>query len=799
MDAPQPFTTPARSRRPATPLPALGALLLSVVVHAWALPSSAHQFVVRPDGGGDATTVRGGLDLVYARALDNNTPPPADTLLIMPGDYDESIDLDLARLPWGIHVVAPAGFVETRVRSLRVDPTLARHFCDDIDPEHGALVSGLAIGERVVQACEVTLTTWLHCRFESGYEAQGGGLYAQSYEGCEFHGRVVLHGFVGAGSIHPGIHDCHFVGATLDLADDPDGDVGLTRCSFEGPADTAVIAHPSRDNGMHFIDCRFSRMRYGIVESEASISTLGPMIERSTFEDIAEDAVRYSSDYQYSDASSYFEAPALHVAHSRFTRCGSAVVWRSTAAPLVELVADTITTTRETAILVEGACVLESLVVSRSGGDGASLLAHSGDLVNPLAVPMVILQSTFQDNVGSGLVVRDTMTADFVAGADRVTGCTFRGNAGAGLVCQGESLSVAHNVAHGNQGVGISVELRGAALGAILSENSSVLNRGDGLVLMAQGTSVPVVAKNLVAFNDGKGFELAANAAGAASHNDTWSNGNVGVALPSTENLALDPGFCDALAGDDRLQTRSPCGSSGPFGGIGALGVGCDASRISISVFAGQGGRRLPDRGHAPIPAAVLGTRVLDVSTLDPSTARLGAAPSTIGGPPAHRPSISDVNGDGRADLEMWFDASDVGPVGASGTLILDISTTAGLSESGEAATRRATLAADTQSGDSDHAMSTDVKTPSLKIVSTSFNRTTQRPHVAFTLPSSGSVSLEVFDISGRRVARSEPIAGRTGLQSADVNTEQPVRAGFYVVRLTTGSARASAPLVVIR
>jgi hypothetical protein len=523
------------------------------------------------------------------------------------------------------------------------------------------------------------------------------------------------------------------------------------------------------------------------------------MIERSTFDDITEDAIRYSSDYRYTDASSYFGAPALHVAHSRFSRCGSAVVWRSTAAPRVELVADTITTTRATAILVEGACVLESLVVSRSGGDGAYLLAHSGDLVNPLDIPVVVLQSTFLDNAGSGLVVRDTMTADFVAGADRVTGCTFRGNAGSGLVCQGESLFVAHNVAHGNQGAGISVDLRGAALGAVVSANSSVLNRGDGLVLTALGASVPIVANNLVAFNDAKGLDLASDVAGAATHNNAWSNGNVGVVLPSAENLALDPGFCDALTGDDHLQTRSPCGSSGPFGGIGALGAGCDASRISISVFPGRSGHRLPDRGHAPIPAVVLGTRVLDVSTLDPSTARLGASPSTIGGPPAHRPSISDVDGDGRADLEMWFDASDVGPVGASGTVILDISTTAGLSESGEAATRRATLAADTQSGDSDHAMSTDVETAPLKIVSTSFNRTTQRPHVAFTLPSSGSVSLEVFDISGRRVARSESIAGRTGLQSAEVNTEQPVRAGFYVVRLTTGSARASAPLIVIR
>jgi len=72
------------------------------------------------------------------------------------------------------------------------------------------------------------------------------------------------------------------------------------------------------------------------------------------------------------------------------------------------------------------------------------------------------------------------------------------------------------------------------------------------------------------------------------------------------------------------------------------------------------------------------------------------------------------------------------------------------------------------------------------------------RPRLEFTLPSAGTVWLEVFDPAGRRVANHEFPALDTGPQILEIAPGTRLRAGVYFVRLRFGAERRTARLVVL-
>jgi FG-GAP-like repeat/Secretion system C-terminal sorting domain len=77
-------------------------------------------------------------------------------------------------------------------------------------------------------------------------------------------------------------------------------------------------------------------------------------------------------------------------------------------------------------------------------------------------------------------------------------------------------------------------------------------------------------------------------------------------------------------------------------------------------------------------------------------------------------------------------------------------------------------------------------------------NPTTQDVIVAFTLPDASPATLELIDVSGRRV-RMEQARVEAGRQTVDLTRGTTLPAGFYWVRLTQGARRATAKVVVIR
>jgi hypothetical protein len=52
--------------------------------------------------------------------------------------------------------------------------------------------------------------------------------------------------------------------------------------------------------------------------------------------------------------------------------------------------------------------------------------------------------------------------------------------------------------------------------------------------------------------------------------------------VDATQNLIVNPLYCDADGFDYRVAANSSCAPGGPHGQIGALGVGCDPQVVSV-------------------------------------------------------------------------------------------------------------------------------------------------------------------------------------------------------------------------
>lgn len=191
--------------------------------------------------------------------------------------------------------------------------------------------------------------------------------------------------------------------------------------------------------------------------------------------------------------------------------------------------------------------------------------------------------------LGGGVAVENaTATLDSV---------TARGNnadVGGGVsVSGGASAVVRNSVLTGNAadlfggGLAFQAVAAGEIAGNTLAGNSGGLGAG-GLYIASTG---PAVTRNIVAFNTGgPTFVNGVQVNGGAptfSCNDAWSNGvgnYGGVADPTgtAGNVALDPQFCNAGAGNYGIGSGSPCAPahSGGCGLIGALAAGCGGTPV---------------------------------------------------------------------------------------------------------------------------------------------------------------------------------------------------------------------------
>ncbi len=224
---------------------------------------------------------------------------------------------------------------------------------------------------------------------------------------------------------------------------------------------------------------------------------------------------------------------------------------------------------------------------AKSGGGG---LYHTG---GSLSVATTLIEnngktatSTFM--YGGGLQATGGATA-------ALTGLVCRGNqaqVGGGIALTGCGAStVSGSVLSGNAGTfwggGLLID---NSPGATVSGNTLYGNNGGGgggagLHVSSGAVSVSgnISAGNLGGASFGNGFSFM-GAAVTPSCNDAFGNQGsawTGIADPTgtNGNIAADPLFCDAAAGNFELQGTSPCrpGNSGTCGQIGALLGACYA------------------------------------------------------------------------------------------------------------------------------------------------------------------------------------------------------------------------------
>lgn len=705
---------------------AIGFVVLGL---AFSAVADARVLILRPDGTGDVPTFQAGVDQLLA-APDCTGD---DTLFVAAGTYDEDVRVDIQNEgACAVHaVVIAAGMDQTRVRSFAV-------VTEVIDRSRLLLFDGLTVLGEIAYGNSQTWCKWARCRFAGGFTstlAPGAGAAAPPFDGCEFRQLAVLQGYA------PGerVHDCRFVAAHTRL-DGTEYGLNLRACVFEGPADDVAVLGDTGGLGglLRFEDCVFRDAAFGIfLQQEPPVSTL--ILTRCRFEDVTEAGVVYASTIPGQGFFSEFQ-----ISDCSFTRCGSGLRMEGVSRQSITLYRDTFTDCRSAAIEVDVSRLEASGLEVRGSGRVGAHFALVGDMQS-----FSLTDSRFADNAGSGLEITGPWPTD-ASSPPSIDHCRFERN--------------------GGDGVRSSIPANSAF-------NTSALNGGDGFHFAA--ASVPILIEaNIAAGNTGAGFRIDPGVTAELRHNDAWMNQDAGYsgAFTSTDNLSVDPQFCDPLVADFHVATASPCAPTGPFGQTGALGVGCDVMAAAVDALR-ESRNSINTSSKTPVVVAILGHALFDAGRIDPSRVRADGAAAAPRGNGRKSTHVEDVNRDGFADLLMTFDAEALGLLDGQITVegqMIDGAKFRGSDVVGAlAGARVAGLHEPEVRGE-------------ISLVVPSPQRIGD-PTLMASLQAPGK--LEVFDVSGRRViARDlEPRMGQT----IRLGGTSGLRAGIYLVRLTeAGSAR---------
>jgi hypothetical protein len=529
--------------------------------------AEAVTLVLRPDGTGDVPTFQAGVDSLVAHRSD---PPPDDTLWVEPGRYDETVHIAYLHHSMHFTIHCPGGPGVTNLRGLRTS-------YDFQASKHVVRVEGLRIENNVRMTSGSWGFDWYGCRFDEGFSVLGpGDCLPPNFFDCEFRGPVVLRGynelFSGGGFDH-----CRFIQAPLQIRGGSCGDLLVSDCVFEG-ADTLVVAKASGDmhDAIGFQRCVFRTAEVGLVSDDGGNGYW--RVRDCLFEDIEGAAILRLPVNGCGSCDPWFPPPVLIVTGSRFERCGQAVSLHPLKLARLSMVADTIRTVRETAIdasRVEGAG-LDGVTIEDVGGAGVVLRpATRGPQYGGYGLG--VRNSSVKRCASTGVAIG--ASDDGSDGYAHVKTCVVSDNGGDGVRVEARQIEVEGNIVSGNRGAGLVATYgRPTTEHSEISGNTCVANGGAGLLVQSVCyDSSLVLTNNLTVGNSGDGLVLQAPPRAQALHNDSWLNGGspyVGAA-PADQNLTVDPLFCDPQAGDYHVQASSPCAPTGPYGQIGALGVGC--------------------------------------------------------------------------------------------------------------------------------------------------------------------------------------------------------------------------------
>ena len=264
-----------------------------------ASPVLATHYLVDLNGGGDFTTIQA--------ALDANLPMPRDSILVLAGDYNETVGYSWT---WAqLYVVAVNGPEVTRVSSVTEFYGAQTRFEGFTFP-----------ADMVVAWSQVYFS---RCVFAGQLMASGddGGYGAVNFEDCDFYRPTVLNGYEASETdpVRPLFKRLRFHGAPLSIGHPEAGPTGFEDCTFEGPADILVDA-PGGSDDYYFQNCRFSNAGIGIRFNIVFFADA--VVGGCTFLDLTESGIdldRSGIGYTMNDGGGFV------IGGSRFERCGTAI------------------------------------------------------------------------------------------------------------------------------------------------------------------------------------------------------------------------------------------------------------------------------------------------------------------------------------------------------------------------------------------------------------------------------------------------------------------------------------------
>ncbi len=536
---------------------AAGLLAASLLVLAGVRPARATHYVVDAAGGGDFTTISAAVAQLAVSAR--------DSVLVLPGTYAETPAFSAAIPPAAI--VGTGGAAVTFLDGITSSaaPTTPAWFLAGFTFTHD-LAPGVSGGR-------ATAIDFRACVLAGAVQSDAGGMSAANFHDCDFHGPTMLLHYGNYGTLD----HLRFHSARLQTSSSGTGDVRLVDCTFDGPADTLVVAHGDDADRILFTRCAFSSAERGVVFAGGSGE--GGVIDRCVAHDIAGAAVELGASGAYSFHTVY----SLAVSNSRFVNCGQAIRWPGTGNSQVSLAADTVLASTGIAIEVSEnlpafyvTYPIRDVVVDGAGGHGLDV--HCANGMSGVQMTRVHVSHV----AGDGIRVVDEPGKATSFLPSRIWNCLSDHNGGAGFRFASGGVAAIGNVAWANGGDGIAFATTAATDRTdSLASSTCVGNGGPGVRVvppLSLTGIAQVVQRNLTVANVGGGLRVDGPFRGSFAFNDAWHDlgaAYAGVASPADSNLAADPLPCDLPAGDFGVASGSPCASTGVYGAIGARGVGC--------------------------------------------------------------------------------------------------------------------------------------------------------------------------------------------------------------------------------
>jgi len=230
-----------------------------------------------------------------------------------------------------------------------------------------------------------------------------------------------------------------------------------------------------------------------------------------------------------------------------------------------------------------------------------------------------------------------------------------------------------------------------------------------------------------------------------------------------------------------RAPVKLPDAPAGPF-------------HVELDVIPGDPGNTVIAGSDEGIPVAILSAPGFDASEIEPASLVLAGALAARGAGQRPFSQLLDVDGDGLLDLLVQFRARALSPE-ADGTVRL-----AGRSGSGQEIEGSDVVAIVSPGGLEQVGIGGSVKTREIEQLSLRvFPNPARGPlGVSLALSGRGTATVELLDVTGRRIERREVASGSASARTAFTWAAR-LEPGRYLVRVTQGSRVLTKPVTVLR